>query len=251
MKQSIIKGAEPLFIRGNRIGFLFIHGFTASPYEGREIAIRLNKQEGWTASVPLLPGHGTSPENLRGLTWKDWYVFTGQKFDELKETCEKIFVCGQSMGGSIALCLAAQYPIDGLISLAGAAFLKDWRLILLPLARHIMTYNHKSKGPDIRNVALKSEVPSYSKYPVRSIDQLLQLLTHTRSELNKVTAPALLIHSRRDRTIHFSNLQYIYDHIASRQKQMVVLQNSYHVISIDVEKQIVFEKIHNFIKSNI
>lgn len=251
MNQSIIKGAEPLFIKGNQVGFLFIHGFTASPYEGREIAVRLNKQEGWTVSVPLLPGHGTSPENLRGLTWKDWYGFARQKVIELMDPCEKIFVCGQSMGGSIALCLAAEYPINGLISLAGAAFLKDWRLILLPLARHVMTYNHKSRGPDIRNVALKNEVPTYSKYPVRSVDQFLQLLRYTRSELNKITAPALLLHSRHDRTIHFSNLQYIYDHIASRQKQMVVLQDSYHVISIDIEKEIVFEKIHSFIKSNI
>jgi carboxylesterase len=246
-----MKGAEPLFIQGNRVGFLFIHGFTASPHEGREIAIRLNQQEGWTVSVPLLPGHGTSPENLRGLSWENWFGFAGQKLNELKETCEQIFICGQSMGGSIALCLAAQYPVEGLISLAGAAFLKDWRLILLPLARHVMTYNHKSKGPDIRDAALKNEVPTYTKYPVRSVDQLLQLLRHTRSELNKVTTPALLIHSRNDRTIHFSNLEYIYDHIASPRKQMVVLQDSYHVISIDVEKEIVFDKIHAFIKSNM
>ncbi len=246
-----MKGTEPLFIKGNSVGFLFIHGFTASPYEGREIAIRLNKGKGWTVSVPLLPGHGTSPQDLVGLTWKDWYGYVRQKYDELKQICNKVFVCGQSMGGSLALYLAAHYPVDGLITLAGAAFLKDWRLILLPVARHIMTFNHKSRGPDIRNSALKNEVPTYSKYPVRSVDQILDLLKHIREELGKVTTPTLLIHSRLDRTIHYSNLQYIYDHIASQQKQMVVLENSYHVISIDVEKETVFQNIYTFMSENI
>ncbi len=247
----VLPGAEPLFLIGSKIGFLFIHGFTGAPYEGREIARRLHTELGFTVSVPLLPGHGTRPQDLLPVHWTDWYRAVREHYFTLKQQCERVFVCGQSMGGALVLHLASHHPVDGVISLAGAVFLKDWRLYLLPLARHILTYQHKSRGPDIRNKALKSQVPSYHKYPVKSVDQLLELLHHVRADLMEVTAPALLIHSRKDRTVTYQNLDYIYQHIASTQKQKVTLENSYHVISIDVEKETVYQEIKQFILDQI
>ena len=245
---GLMPGAEPVSIKGNKTGFLFIHGFTGASYEGREMAHWLHDREGLTVSVPLLPGHGSKPEDLKGINWIDWYLHARNKFLELKESCDRIFVCGQSMGGAIALQIASHHSVSGVITLAGAAFLKDWRLKLLPFARYIIPYQHKSKGPDIRNKEIKGRVASYHKYPVKSIDQFLALLEHTRGDLPEVIAPALLIHARMDRTVHISNLKYIYDHISSRQKEMIVLEKSYHVISIDIEKEIVFNNILSFIK---
>jgi carboxylesterase len=249
--EKLMPGAEPLFIKGNETGILFIHGFTASPYEGRAMARWLHDKSGLTVSVPLLPGHGTRPDDLRDKTWKDWYQYCEDKLVELKENCRYVFVCGQSLGAALALRLAAHHTFQGVICLAGAVFLKDWRLVLLPLARKMVTYHYKSKGPDIRDKSLKEEIPNYSKYPVRSVDQLLQLFEQVRKDLPNITIPALLIHSRKDRTIHFSNLKYIYDHIASRMKETMVLEESYHVISIDVEKEQVFNRIDHFINQNV
>jgi carboxylesterase len=143
---GLMPGAEPVFIEGNKTGLLFIHGFTASPYEGKYIAERLHGKSGLTVSVPLLPGHGTNPDDLRDKTWKDWYNFVEEKLLELKESCTHVFVCGQSMGAAMALRLAVHQTFQGVICLAGAVFLKDWRLILLPLARRMVTYHYKSKG---------------------------------------------------------------------------------------------------------
>ena len=131
----------------------------------------------------------------------------------------------------------------------GVAFLKDWRLRLLPIARHIIQYQHKSKGPDIRNTALKNLVPTYQKYPIQSIYQVLDLLAHVRKDLHKVSVPALLFHSPNDRTVHFDNLEYIFSQISSNYKEKIVLEKSYHVISIDVEKELVFNKTVEFIKN--
>jgi len=248
---NLMPGAEPLFIKGNDMGLLFIHGFTASPYEGSDLARWLHKTSGLTVSIPLLPGHGTHPEDLRDKTWEDWYNFTEDKLFELKKICQHVFVCGQSVGAAIALRLAAYQTFQGVICLAGAVFLKDWRLIFLPLARKIVTYHYKSKGPDIRNKSLKQEIPNYPKYPVHSVDQLLELFDNVRKDLPQITIPALLVHSRKDRTIHFSNLQYIYDHIASSSKEIMVLEESYHVISLDVEKEQVFRRIDQFINQNV
>jgi carboxylesterase len=247
----ILEGAEPLYLKGNEIGFLFIHGFTASPYEGRELAIKLNTNLGCTASVPLLPGHGISPRSLKGIIWQDWYNCVKEKYFVMKKECKKIFICGQSMGGALVLHLASHHPVDGIISLAGAAFLKDWRLKLLPFARCFLTYQHKSKGPDIKNKSLKSKVPSYKKYPLQSLEEMLALLKHLRDDLIEISAPALLIHSQNDRTVHFDNLNYIFEQISSTHKKKMILEESYHVLSIDVEKDKVFKQIETFISEII
>jgi carboxylesterase len=249
--KDIIPGAEPLNLRGNKTGFLFIHGFTASPYEGKELAEWLHEELGLSVSVPLLLGHGTHPKDLLQITWKDWYNDITSKYLDLKKSSSRIFVCGQSMGAALALKLAASEKVAGVISLAGAVFLKDWRLSLLPFFRNLITYHYKSKGPDIKNTAIKEQVPTYQKYPVKSIDQLLALFRSVRNELEKVTAPALLIHSKKDRTVHFSNLDYIYTHISSLTKEKMILEDSYHVISIDLEKERIYQRMLKFINDNI
>jgi carboxylesterase len=185
------------------------------------------------------------------ITWKDWYNDISSKYFDLQKSCNQIFVCGQSMGAALAMKLAVKEKVAGIISLAGAVFLKDWRLSLLPLFRNLITYHYKSKGPDIKNTAIKEQVPTYQKYPVKSIDQLLALFRSARNELGKVTAPALLIHSKKDRTVHFSNLDYLYTHISSVVKEKMVLEDSYHVISIDLEKEQIYRRILNFINDNI
>ncbi len=247
-KEGLLTGAEPLYLSGNKVGFLFVHGFTASPYEGKEIGERLHAEFGVTVSIPLLPGHGTRPEELINIRWLDWYLKVREEYYQLKGVCEKIFVCGQSMGAALSLHLAAHHSVAGVITLAGAVFLKDWRLKLLPLARHLLTYQYKSKGPDIRNAELKETIPNYRKYPIRSVYELLNLLRHTKEDLPEVTAPALLIHSQKDRTVHISNLEYIYRHISSSEKRKVILEQSYHLISIDVEKEKVYQEIRSFVE---
>ena len=94
---ALLSGADPIFIEGNEIGFLFVHGFTATPYEGKELSEWLYKQSGITISIPLLPGHGTRPADLKGVSWIDWYKHIKEKYYDLKKRCERIIVCGQSM----------------------------------------------------------------------------------------------------------------------------------------------------------
>jgi carboxylesterase len=246
---EFIPGAAPVFIKGNKTGFLFIHGFTATPHEGKDLVEWLHSELGITAAVPLLKGHGTRPEDLLNVTWKDWYSDVENKYSELLKICDNIYVCGQSMGAALALKLAARQTVSGLITLAGAVFLKDWRLSLLPLARNFITFHYKSKGPDIKDREVKPKIPTYRKYPVKSIDELLSLFKSVRNDLASVTTPALLIHSKSDRTVHFSNLEYIMNHISSAVKEKLVLEESYHVISIDVEKERIFNRIKDFINN--
>ncbi|RMF61635.1 MAG: alpha/beta fold hydrolase [Calditrichaeota bacterium] len=244
--KKLMPGAEPIFKEGGDTALLFLHGFTGSPYEGRELAEYFS-QKGFTVWVPLLPGHGTEPSDLEGITYQEWIKAAEENYTLLTERYSRVVVCGQSMGGALALHLAATHPVDVLITLAAVVFLKDWRLHLLPLARKIIRYQFKSKGPDIRCKEAKSRSASYHKYPLKSLDEFLKLIHHVKSELPRIEAPALLIHSRRDHTITYENLSYIANHISSPIKKTLSLENSYHVISVDNDKHLIFNAMEEFI----
>lgn len=247
-QDGILPGAEAISCEQGETGLLFFHGFTGSPYEGSLFAEHFSKL-GYGLSVPLLPGHGTRPEDLLTIPHERWFEAAESAYLAMKETYDRVIVCGQSMGGALALHVASKFPVDGLITMAAAVFLKDWRLRFLPLARRLITYQYKSKGPDIRDKDSKAASVSYPKYPLSSLDEFLKLIAAVKADLPNVTAPALLIHSNRDHTITVENVHYIYSQINSRDKNLLVLDDSYHVISVDVDRERIFSECERFIKS--
>lgn len=244
---DIMTGAEPMFIDQGNTGFLFLHGFTGSTYEGRDFAFHFARK-GYAVWVPLLPGHGTKPEDLEQVVYGDWINAVEKYYSRMREHYQKVVLCGQSMGGALALHLAANTSPDALVTLAGAVIMKDWRLKLLPVAKRLIKYQYKSKGPDIRDKEAKGKSASYHKYPIKSLIQFLRLLDKVRPELPKVKCPSLIIHSRRDHTITYNNLDFISKHISSPVKQTLTLKNSYHVISVDQEKELIFGTIEKFLE---
>ena len=243
---DILPDAEPIFINQSKTGILFFHGFTGSPHEGSDFAEYFSGK-GFTVWVPLLPGHGTQPQDLLEIKWQDWYDYSKNYYLKLKEKCDKVIICGQSMGGTLALNIACQYSVDALVCFAAAVFLKDWRLKLLPLAKKIITYQFKSKGPDVSLKEAKKNSVSYPKYPLSSLEQLLLLLNDTKNKLDKVKAPILLIHSTRDHTVTYENMEFICNHISSNIKKKITLENSYHVLSTDKEKDLIFQSVDKFL----
>src|SRR4030095_16396304 len=95
---QIMPGAEPYFHRGGKVGCLCLHGFTASPAEVKWFAQHL-AAEGYTVYAPRLAGHGTRPQDLARTRWTDWYASASDGYHLLRQQCEKVFVCGMSMGG--------------------------------------------------------------------------------------------------------------------------------------------------------
>ncbi len=247
--RNLMPGAEPIFIDQGDIGMLFFHGFTGSPYEGKDLAAYFS-EKGYGIWVPLLPGHGTHPRDLEEISYSHWLDTAVRYYLAMRERYREVIVSGQSMGGAIALHLAANYPVNMVTTLAAAVFVKDWRLRLLPLARKIIRYQFKSKGPDIRNKDAKLKSASYGKYPISALEEFLALIRLVKSELPKVTAPALLVHSQRDHTITYENLAYIASHISSPVKRTITVSNSNHVISVDNDKQFIFQEIEKFIWEN-
>jgi carboxylesterase len=247
MPEHVAVTPDPFYLTGGSSGVLMIHGFTGSASEMRPVANYLH-EHGFTVSAPLLPGHGTTAEDLNGRHWQEWYEAAEAALLELCTKCNKVFICGQSMGGALTLNLAAHHgdKISGAILYAPAIYLTDRMSILTPLARYLI--KTLPKGPDdfVDKEAL-SLLWSYDVNPIGGVHELLKLIRQTQKILPRVTCPLLIVHSTEDRTIQPRSAQAIYDRVSSTDKEVIMLHKCGHVISLDAEWERVAALTHSFI----
>ena len=238
------------FYQNGPVGCLLIHGFTGSPNELLQLGEWLAERN-LTISIPTLPGHATHSADMFNYSWRDWVaaVETGQQ--ELQRACKEVFVCGLSMGGALALHLAANTPsIKGVIALSAPAQFPAWQKIAVRALKKFRKFRYKKGGEDVHDVTTRPRLGSYRRYPYYAIDQLFQLVDHVRDELPKVAQPILIIHSHRDHTIPFSNSDTIFNRVSSRDKRKVDLTESYHIITVDFEKEKVWNEVLGFVQNH-
>ncbi|MEW5945005.1 MAG: alpha/beta fold hydrolase [bacterium] len=240
-------GTSPFFLEGGPDGCLLIHGFTGSPAEMRPLGDYLAAR-GVTVSGIQLRGHGTTPAEMSATGWRDWADSAIDGFNDLKKRCDRVYVAGFSMGGALALYLgAAREDVCGVASLSGAALIRDWRLSLLPLMRRFIRYFPKGGSSDLTDRRALELMVSYDRIPLSCVEELLEFTGVVRDLLPHVKAPLLVMHGLKDRSLRPSNAQYIYDRAGSEEKEIVLLDNSGHGIVVDVQKEVVFEKVHGLI----
>lgn len=244
MERKIVPGCEPKYFLGNDIGCLLLHGFKSSPYEMHLLGEILNK-EGYSVSIPLLPGHGTSPKDLSKCKWYDWFEASKNELFNLRKRCKKVFVIGLSMGGSLALHLAAHYQVEGVVALAPGLFLKNKFSKIVNHIKPLLRFISIPSKPDVK---AKVEVITYKKIPIRPVYELLKFFSHLINDLPEIYVPILIIYSKKDHVIDSKSATKIYDKISSKNKSILELKKSYHILTLDIEKEKVFSETSNFIK---
>jgi carboxylesterase len=243
----IIPTAEPFFYQGNRIGCLLVHGFTGAPKEMRWLGEYLANQ-GYTILGVRLAGHATQPDDMRRSNWKDWLTSVEDGYNLLKGCVDQVFVVGLSMGGILSLRFAANHPISGVVAMATPyALPDDPRLPFAGILSFFIRWVKQGQA-DFHNPEAEKDHICYPHYPSRALIQLRDLLSEMRPSLPTVTAPAMLIYSRQDKTVIPSNAEKIYSSLGSKQKEMVWVENSGHVIPREPDRYIAFEAIDDFIK---
>jgi carboxylesterase len=233
---------EDFFWQGNPTGVLLIHGFTATTSEVRPLAKKLHKR-GYTTAGPLLPGHGTHPDDLNRAIWRMWLEKVKQFYETLLKQCEQIYVAGESLGGLLTLELAHQHPeIDGLFLFAPAIKVKGlWRSRLLwPLINHL---KKEEDGDD--NLPWQG----YDVIPVKAAAELHKLQKHLQARLGEIKQPVVLFTGEFDRTIAPGSGQIIYDRIGSPIKHHFHMENSTHCVILDKELDQVAEHVLSFIET--
>lgn len=245
--KKIIHGCEEVNLKGNEIGCLLIHGFRSCPFEMKEYAEYLNKF-GYTVQTCLLPGHGTIPDDLLNIKWQDWVIYVENSLEEMKKECEKVILSGLSTGGSIALYLASKRNIDGVIALAPGLYLRQRKSILSHALKYFWKFKNIKSGPD---VSIKVESKVYAKVPVRSVSELLLLFNSLEKNLKFIKSPTLIIYSPLDHVVKPDSSLTIYNKISSSNKHIVELEKSYHILTMDTEKNKVFKESAKFINEII
>jgi carboxylesterase len=237
---------SPFFLDGGPVGVLLIHGFTGAPPEMRLIGDYLN-QQGLTVSAPLLPGHGTFVSDMNQYTWRSWVDHAAKSLAELRLSCKEIFIGGLSMGSLIALQLAHERDfLKGIILYSPAIRLASRLIYFSPIAKYFMSSMKKERGYYV-DPASEQYSWSYDEHPVRAGHELLVLIRQVEKILLKVTCPALLIQSAKDPVIQANSGRIIFNSIGSKDKEIMMLNNSGHRVTIDADWKQVSEKTYEFI----
>jgi len=240
-------GGEPFFLAGGRTGVLVCHGFTGTTQSMLGLGKHLHAA-GYTVIGPRLAGHGTTPQDMAVSTAGDWIASVDSALAELRKHCDRIFMVGLSMGGVLTLYTAAQHAgtLCGAISinapvrigspdLAGLAFLAQAPQTIPGVGSDI-------KDPHSKELA-------YAEVPVPALRQLYALAAVTRDLLPRITCPTLVMQSREDHLVHPDNARRIVRELGASRIDLQWLDNSYHVATLDFDKDLIATRTAAFIAS--
>jgi carboxylesterase len=241
--KEIIPGCEPWSGTGGPHGALVIHGFTGNPQSLRGLAEALHGA-GYAVELPLLPGHGTSVDDLLDTGWADWSAAAEAAYEGLAARVDQVVVAGLSMGGSLALWLAARHPeVAGVVCVnpaveVGAEMVDGIRQMLDGGVERIPAI-----GGDVADPAGREK--AYDATPLRPLLSLADAAAETVDDLAKIACPVLLMTSPQDHVVDPHNSDIVAERV-SGPVERVTLERSYHVATLDYDKDIIFERTIEF-----
>jgi carboxylesterase len=242
------------FLPGSGLSALLIHGLTGTPYEMRGLGERLTAA-GVRVQGLRLAGHGGGSEELGDVTHTDWYESVIDGFERLRAYDEPNVVIGLSMGAVLAARLAIDQreAVSAVVMLAPAFYLPFWTRTILRMLRPSINfanriYIRQQRGSDIHDAAARRVHPSNQLMPLRAALDLIELSDQVRAKLPELVQPTLVIQSRRDHTCPFNtNTQFLMKNLGCDDKRLVALDQSFHVITVDSERERVAQETLDFI----
>lgn len=230
--------------RSARTGVLVLHGFTGVPYSMRPLAEAF-AEAGYAVRLPLLPGHGTDWRDLARTPARSWQDAVRSAYEDLATRCDRVVVCGMSMGGCLALDLAADEPsLAGLILINPAVAISDPLLPILPVLQWVKP-SIPAIGDDIKKAGATEH--AYDRTPLRAVRTMTKLYRRTIAKLDLVKAPMLVFRSRVDHIVPARSTALILDRTSSTDAKEIVLQNSLHVATLDNDAPLIIDESLAFI----
>ena len=230
---------------GARIGVILSHGFTGSPHGLRDWAQSL-ADAGLAVRMPLLPGHGTSWQELARTRWTQWHAELDDAYLELDAQCDHVFAAGLSMGGALALRIAATRPVSGVILVNPGLVIDDPRAPLAGILKFVL-----KSTPAIANDILKPGMDegAYSRTPVAAAHELNKMFKNTIRLLPRVTAPVRVFRSTVDHVVSDSSIVALRRGLTNAPLTLTSLENSYHVATLDHDAEEIFRGSAEFIRT--
>jgi carboxylesterase len=239
-------------LEGGPDAVLLLHGLTGSTFEVAPVARRL-QAAGLRCLAPVMAGHGGPAQDLVGVPWEEWVGKARRDLARL-EGARRTFVVGSSMGALVACALAHDRPdrVDALVLLAPALELQpQGRLGALagraPFLRGVVL--PKRAGSDVADPAMRRRNPCMDGVPLAAVAELALLQKHVDHLLPGVAAPAMIIQGALDHTVTVAGARRLARRIGSGPAPVVLLERSWHLVGIDVERDRCAETAAEFLEA--
>jgi len=228
------------------VGTLLVHGLNGTTSDFAELEEFLQAR-GMVTRNMLLPGHGVHVRELMSKGWSDWEKAVREELHALKQRCDVVFLVGHSLGGALALHVAAHEEVAGLVSMCAPLYMHPWTELAVRLAKGVVPLL-PSLGEDVHwQIRRRYKRDVYRWMPMSAVESILRFLPQLRAELPRVTVPALVMTSIYDHVVPARDGREIYKLLGSQEKYLVTLHRSYHVIMKDHDRDEVFAKTAAFI----
>lgn len=233
---------------GAQPAVLLVHGFNGEPIDMLELEQHLQTQ-GYATRNLLLPGHGTSARNLAHTRWNDWSAAVAAATDELLTRTSNVVLVGHSMGAALSLHTAANDArVTGVAALCPPMRMHPGEVEFVAVTRLITPYLPTFRE-DVRDrgAHLRYTRNAYRWTPLPAVHSLYSALPALRAELPRMCCPALVICARRDHVVPVRDGIEAFQLLGTADKELLVLEQSYHVVTKDVERAIVFDRVGAFV----
>lgn len=229
----VMPGAEPFSAPGGPNGALIMHGFTGTPQSMRGLADAF-AAAGYAVELPLLPGHGTSVDDMATTAFADWAGAAERAYDELAARCERVVVAGLSMGATLATWVAARKPVAALIVINGA--IEPGEPSIREALEQLVTQGvTRIPGPG-NDVADPTQTElAYSEMPPAQLLSMFDALDALQDDLPRVLCPCLVITSEQDHVVQPSSSDHFAEHVGGPVERMRLVR-SFHVATLDYER---------------
>ncbi|WP_436952857.1 alpha/beta hydrolase [Staphylococcus shinii] len=239
-----MKLPEPFFFEEGNRAVLLLHGFTGNSSDVRQLG-RFLQKKGYTSYAPQYEGHAAPPEEILKSSPFVWLKDALDGYDFLVEKgYDEIVVAGLSLGGCYALKLSLNRDVKGIITMCSPMYIKTEGAMfegVLEYARNFKKYEGKDEA------TIQKEMDNFK--PTDTLKELQGQIEDVREHIDEVMDPLLIIQAEQDQMINKDSANIIYNESESDDKDIKWYANSGHVITIDKEKELVFEDVYNFLES--
>ncbi|HWO09428.1 MAG TPA: alpha/beta fold hydrolase [Polyangiaceae bacterium] len=255
--RAAMLGGAPLgtlLVSGGSPSLLALHGFGATTQEVAMV-VDIARQLGLAARAPLLPGHGSSVHELARTRYADWLGAAARALRELSNAAAPVIVVGSSMGSLLALDLAADFPdlVAG-VGVLGCPIRLGWPWPSLALAAvellGIPDFTLRKSGPDIRDPVARRTQVTYGEQPAHAGNEVRRAGHRVERRLGSVVCPAFVAHGREDHVCPVRNARLVHEKLGTpvSQKELLILERSYHIITRDLERDLLATRLTGFIE---
>jgi carboxylesterase len=237
--KEIIPGCEPWSADGGPHGVLVLHGFTGNPQSMRGLAEAF-AGAGFAVELPLLPGHGTSVDDMIPTRWSNWSAAAEATYQDLAARVDRVVVAGLSMGGSLTAWLASRHPeIAGIVCVNPAITLPDGMAEALQEMVDGGVDRIPAIGGDVADPEQREK--AYDATPLEALLSLAAAAADFGDDLGRITCPVLIMNSPQDHVVEPVNSDILAEGV-SGPVERVTLERSFHVATIDYDKDLINER---------